>query len=210
MHNKTMQPNNNQSGVNLKNIFISIKEDILMSFNVSVFVVFLSIFIVFSSREFNENDEQLTVSTFMNNHLYTAAVVVSLTATYLGKSWTCLLYVTDPSGLKVLQTLEFIFWLLSLVLVYEGETKTLHVIAVVCGSFTSFLWHALLYALGTSYHHRVWLMITTIVLLWLAVDTLISLTAKHNYYLFFVAEIMGMLLNYYGNFIILSNKFRIE
>ena len=202
--------NNNQS-VNLKNIFISIKEDILTLFNISAFVLFLTLFVVFYSREFDENDEQLTVcSTVLNNHLYTAAFVVSLTATYLGKSWTCLLYVTDPSGLKVLQMLEFLFLFLSVVLAYEGATKTYHVIAVGVGVLTSFLWHALLYACGTSYHHRVWFVLTTVVFCWVAVDTIVSLTEKHNYYIFFVAEIIGMLFYFYGNYIILSNKFRRE
>lgn len=203
--------NNTSNGINLKNIFISIKEDILTLFNVAVFVLFLTLFVVFSSRDFNENDEQLTVcSTVVNNHLYTASFVVSLTAMYLGKSWTCLLYVTDPASLQVLQKVEFVFLFLSVVFVYEGNTKKFHVIVLGIGVFAALAWHTFLYALGTSYQHRVWFVMTVIVLSWVSVDTMISLTAKHNYYMFFVAEIIGMLLYYYGNYLILSNKFRKE
>lgn len=195
--------------LNLKTFFTTIKEDVFVSFFFSTFLLFLTLFVVFFANDFDENGEQLTVcSTVLHNHFYTAIFIVSLTTAYLGKRWTCLLHVKDPFYLNFTQNIEYVFLFLSAVIAYKGETKTLHVFVLMIGVFTSFVWHLFFALLGTSLHYRVWFAITTIVYVWIFIDTLISLSSNHNYYIFFIAEVIGMFLYAYGNFLILTNKFR--
>lgn len=199
------------SSKDVQNVLANLHEEFQSIYGLVTFSALLSLINTFLTREYDESsDLQLSVSEIVsNNHFYAACFVVSIACVFFDKTWIQLIHFEHYfPPLRVTQVLEFVFLFLSIAVPYKGSTTTLHNIFACVGYPLHYLWHATLYCcFGTSTHHVVWFWTAFPVYTWIAFDTILWITKPHYYYGFFLAEYLGLLLFFYGNFLVISHRF---